>query len=321
LDIISLDQREVSGTQRSGAQAPRGGHAMQEHYARTITRFEYVSFSGNMRDQLRCRDLPGLGLADVTSFGASTRRTAQHLVNDDLSLYVTLSGKRMVRQCGREGIAEAGDALLSDGTEPSEGSVTASRFMVFRLPRKAIATAVPDLGSKVARPIRRDCEALRLLTSYADVLRDAHALASAQVQRLAVGHVYNLVALSLGTPRDASETGGLDGVRAARRQAVLAEIKANFSRPAFSPRDVASKLGLSPRYIQTLLHESGASFTEHVLELRLQKARSALLDPLEPRSVSDIALDCGFGDISYFNHRFRCRFGDTPTGVRIRRAS
>jgi AraC-like DNA-binding protein len=32
--------------------------------------------------------------------------------------------------------------------------------------------------------------------------------------------------------------------------------------------------------------------------------------------VSSIALDAGFGDISYFNRAFRRRYGATPSDVR-----
>lgn len=36
------------------------------------------------------------------------------------------------------------------------------------------------------------------------------------------------------------------------------------------------------------------------------------------RSISAIAFDSGFGDLSYFNNTFRRRFGATPTDVRPR---
>ena len=68
--------------------------------------------------------------------------------------------------------------------------------------------------------------------------------------------------------------------------------------------------------IAELLHETGATFTERVMELRLQKARAVLSDPRDARSIADIALDCGFSDISYFNRCFRRSFGDTPGGLR-----
>ena len=45
-----------------------------------------------------------------------------------------------------------------------------------------------------------------------------------------------------------------------------------------------------------------------------------LPDPADPRlgtqPIGAIALDVGFGDLSYFNRTFRRRFGQTPSDVR-----
>src|SRR5439155_24195273 len=66
--------------------------------------------------------------------------------------------------------------------------------------------------------------------------------------------------------------------KAEGRGAVLAEISRRFCDPAFDLTDAARRLGLSRRYIQRLLEETGKSFTEHVLECRLQRARAMLMD-------------------------------------------
>jgi AraC-like DNA-binding protein len=106
-------------------------------------------------------------------------------------------------------------------------------------------------------------------------------------------------------------------LRAARLYAVLAEIKAGFADQQFSPGQVAGRLGLSERYVQDLLHQTGLHFTERVLELRLQRARNMLAsDRHRHLRVIEIAYACGFGDISYFNRCFRRRFGASPTGLR-----
>ena len=82
---------------------------------------------------------------------------------------------------------------------------------------------------------------------------------------------------------------------------------------------IAAKLGLSANYIQKILYETEATFTERVLELRLQKAREMLADPRNDRlKVSNIALSCGFNEVSYFNRCFRRRFGEAPTQSRRR---
>jgi transcriptional regulator GlxA family with amidase domain len=106
-------------------------------------------------------------------------------------------------------------------------------------------------------------------------------------------------------------------LRAARLQEIVAEIRAGFADPEFSVQSLAGNLGLTPRYIQDLLQETGSSFTERVLELRLQRARAMLADPRHNRlRVGEIAAACGFNEIPHFNRRFRRRFGATPTQFR-----
>ena len=73
-------------------------------------------------------------------------------------------------------------------------------------------------------------------------------------------------------------------------------------------------MGISQRYLQRLLQETGKSFTERVNELRLERA-FALLAADGDRRVSDIAFEVGFSDLAHFYRLFKSRFGDTPKGV------
>ena len=120
-----------------------------------------------------------------------------------------------------------------------------------------------------------------------------------------------------GARGEVAELAGLRGLRAARLQAILAKIADNFANPGISAQGVAQELGLSARYVHDLLQETGISFSERVLELRLQRAHKVLSQRQnDDMRVSDIALMCGFSDVSYFNRCFRRRFGHTPTGAR-----
>jgi len=76
-------------------------------------------------------------------------------------------------------------------------------------------------------------------------------------------------------------------------------------------------VGLSERYVNELLYEDGATFVARVLELRLRMAVD-LLVRFERRRIADIAFECGFNDLSYFNRCFRRRFVLTPTAARGR---
>jgi len=106
-------------------------------------------------------------------------------------------------------------------------------------------------------------------------------------------------------------------LRAARLREAIAVIEARFAEPALSTDMVARAVGLSRRYLNTLLLESSHTFAERVLELRLQRACAMLADVRkDAMKISDIALAAGFNDVSYFNRRFRVRFGASPTQYR-----
>src|SRR5262249_19134040 len=107
------------------------------------------------------------------------------------------------------------------------------------------------------------------------------------------------------------------GLAAARLRAILSMIAQRFSDPDFKLDSVAGDLGLSRRYVQRLLEETGKSFTDHVVERRLDRAYAMLTDhrDLHPRII-DIACSVWINDISRFNRTFRLRFGDSPSGVR-----
>ena len=59
------------------------------------------------------------------------------------------------------------------------------------------------------------------------------------------------------------------------------------------------------------------TFSDFVLDRRLALARRRLRDPARAGlTISAIAYECGFGDLSYFNRSFRRAYGATPSDVR-----
>jgi AraC family transcriptional regulator len=75
---------------------------------------------------------------------------------------------------------------------------------------------------------------------------------------------------------------------------------------------------LSPyHFLRTFQSVTGATPHQYILRTRLREAAIRLAE--EPSSqVVDIALDCGFGDLSNFNHAFRAEFGVSPRAYRRR---
>jgi AraC-like DNA-binding protein len=159
--------------------------------------------------------------------------------------------------------------------------------------------------------------ALRLLDGYLRSLTSLEEPPSAELAPIIGVYLLDLAAATLGATAKASEFLTKRGVKAARVQAVLAEIARNFSDPEFELDSVARDLGLSRRYVQQLLEETGKSFTEHLVEHRLERSFAMLNDHrCLHLMIIDIAFAVGFGDVSHFNRVFRRRFGDTPSRIR-----
>src|SRR5262249_19632154 len=103
---------------------------------------------------------------------------------------------------------------------------------------------------------------------------------------------------------------------AARLRAIKSDIVENFARADLSIGEIAARHGLTPRYVQMLFESEGATFSEFLLEQRLACAHRMLTDVrFAERSITSVAFDAGFGDLSYFDRAFRRGYGATPSEV------
>lgn len=108
--------------------------------------------------------------------------------------------------------------------------------------------------------------------------------------------------------------------RESKRSALLIKIEAFLaeSRPdQVSLKEVAMRVNLSPcHFCAVFKKQTGVTFSQYRLKLRMEKARDLLSDP--ERRVSDVAFEAGFESIPYFNRAFRRRFGCSPSEFRVR---
>jgi AraC-like DNA-binding protein len=261
-------------------------------------------------------NLPGLGLASSRISPCRRSDGPQHRDSDDLILGIGLSGGCIVQQCDREAVIGVGEAVLTSSADPAVVMIaSASQAVSLRISRSDLGTA--DLDAYLSRRLPRNTEGLLLLTGYVGEILSADALATPQLRELVVAHVHDLVLLTLGVKGEAYQLAQQRGVRAARRTAILRAIDSRSGDPGVNAFAIAAQLGVSPRYVHLLLEETGKSFTHHLLEKRLKKASALLCDPRWfQRKIADIALQAGFGDLSYFSRAFRRYYGATPSDIR-----
>ena len=236
--------------------------------------------------------------------------------DDSVGFIVCSRSRSQVSQRSQDVELRGGDAITILHSEPATVIYIDGLLLGLAVPLDALAQRVTDVESLAMQPISRRTEAFRLLMAYLKAAFKEGGLAAPQLRDTVVGHIHDLVALAIGECPPLGESSA-SAVVAARHSAVLAYIAAHFQDPGLSVRTAARGQGISPRYLQRLMASSGSSFTGHVNELRLQQAFK-LLTALDagPQRISDIALEVGFSDVSYFNRLFRARFGDSPSGVR-----
>jgi AraC-like DNA-binding protein len=91
----------------------------------------------------------------------------------------------------------------------------------------------------------------------------------------------------------------------------------HFQEPIQLPELAREVAGCSSGHLARLFREGmGLSFSEYLIELRLQKG--AWLVQHSDRTIRDIAVRVGYGDPSRFAMHFRRRFGETPAEFRRR---
>jgi len=108
-----------------------------------------------------------------------------------------------------------------------------------------------------------------------------------------------------------------DGLRAARLGAIKNDILGNLRQHGLSIHGLASRHGISVGYVRQLFAAEGTTFSEFVLQQRLETAHYMLRDPgFANRSISAIAVEAGFGDLAGFNRAFRRHYGVVAAEVR-----
>jgi AraC-like DNA-binding protein len=293
----------------------------REIYGRNITNVEIEPIGeGPFHASVTFQRLPGMGIVSGSRSAAHYHITRQHLARagDDVGLSMMLSGASTMQQLGREIVGHPGSGVLISGTDPSVSTRhRPGSFVTVVLPRPRLAQLVPDLGSAYARQIPAENEALRLLLSYVATLHRGDALRMPELAQACASHIIDLAALAIGAKSDAAHEAHERGVAAARLHAIKMAIAEHLGDEDLSVATIAVRHGVTPRYVHKLFERDGTTFSAFVLALRLARALQMLKDArFAGRTISAIALECGFSDLSYFNRTFRRAHGATPSDVR-----
>lgn len=110
---------------------------------------------------------------------------------------------------------------------------------------------------------------------------------------------------------------GLTPTQSANLGRVCQVIQDRLREPDLTLGKVAAASGISPRYVQKLLHNVGQGFAGYVRACRLARCRADLADRcLGSLSITEICFRWGFNDAAHFSRSFRARYGLAPKDFR-----
>jgi AraC-like DNA-binding protein len=268
-----------------------------------------------------------LGNLGVSRFRTTTNhyvRTRKHVANDRDDIYIGFyrSPKPQIWSAGNRDLTMKNGSVMAYNIAQPCSSFTdgVTSWVMASIPRAQILKVVPHADDRAVTTLDRSDPIVRHLEHTIDFLLNADEVhESPPLMQHAETMLADLIALALGARGEEAHVAQTRGLRAARLRELLSIIEARFADPSLSPAAIADSLGLSDRYVRDLLFESGKTFSERVLELRLHKARVMLSDVRsDTLKISEIAMACGFNEVTYFNRRFRARFGCSPTQYRGR---
>lgn len=295
--------------------------AAQDIYSAIAQVQLYASKQQTPHVETRIRLLPGVSIANVTASSLSASRKSNQVAdgNDDITFLIHPGG-----QGGWLSHLQAHDTLACTPgrarivNNHQSGSVDFHgervNFLSVAFSRAQLAPLIRGLDSlpktllPPGEPLQHLTRVALTLTQHPNAIGDS---SHAQLRR----QLFDLACLALGATPDADFHSRRGGLREARLRAIKADVNYNARAP-LCLEDLAIRHGVSPSYIRALFNSEGTSFTDYLLEQRLQLAFTALTTPQTPRSVSDIAFYTGFNSLSWFYRAFKQRFGIPPGEAR-----
>jgi AraC-like DNA-binding protein len=292
----------------------------REIYGRSVIRIDITPLGETpFRVDADIHTFPDLTLAAIKtspSQGERTRELAREC-EESVGLLIPLDAEATFSQRNKEMKLGCGDAALLHYDCPGSACFSATtQFLEIRIPTAVLTPAICD-SNFLPTVVPAGSPVLRLLREYVCLINENDHLVSNESRHTIAAHIHDLAALTIGATRDATAIAAERGVRAARLCAIKNDIGVNLRRRGLSLNAVAARHGISPIYVRKLFNDEGTTFSAFVLDARLARAHCMLSDRrFIDRTISTIAFECGFGDLSYFNRAFRRRYQASPSEIR-----
>lgn len=231
------------------------------------------------------------------------------------SLQLVHSGRCQLRHAGMETVAETGDMVVVDARRPYE--LTFKRpldGLVLFLPWARVGHHAQTLEKLAGRRMINAGPAAVLSCFIRSAWDNLVEREDEEWPQSATDVIWDLLASVLQDDRVADARGSRADELRSKARTLVDHL---LFDPEFRSSVIAEELGVSARYLQQVFAETGTTPARYLLARRLDAAALRLRHADKPCRVTDVALECGFSDLSYFSRAFRRRFGVSARGYQL----
>lgn len=233
---------------------------------------------------------------------------------DHIMLYVVTKGKIGLVQSGRSVFVQNGDVVLYDQAKPFRIEfVEDARGLVMAIPRAHATTRLGNLTDLTACSIPRQTQAAKFTQSIMSQFQpsiDGDVLdISPKMEASALDLIFGSIEHYFQDPAPLSQ---------GHRQEQLLKIKdylvGNLADTDLSVDKICAAQAISPRSLNRLFSTEGTTPMRWLWQTRLEEAYRRIMRG-GVHSITNIAYDTGFTDVSHFSRAFKKAFDQTPSSL------
>ena len=262
---------------------------------------------------LQTAELGSVRLARIVTSPCVVRRLSGDIARASEARYLVkfqLKGESVWSQRNRTVHLRPGDFVIASTVEPYSLVMREDYEMpVLSLSAQTMLDLTPDPSRFLGVRMGREDADCGLLSSFIEqVIARIGRLKEPMVSRVEA----NILDLLGGVLNARDRETGISPAQ--QLSQIKAYIEKHLHDRRLDPETIASAFGVSTRYLHSLFESEPLSVGRYVRLLRVHACRRMLVERgrgLE-RSLTDVALECGFYDLSHMTRCFREHFGTTP---------
>lgn len=257
------------------------------------------------------------GIAKIWSEGSTVRHSRHHVAlsrdKPCFLLHLQVSGSSINEQAGKAVDLRPGDCAIVDSSRPYSlvfGPNT--RFIVWRMAAAKLRTFIPEPENIVSSRISGDLPPTRILRRLLEAFCQ-ECQGNDATDWVGEADSVLLPMLALASQSIQSDRGIRDFGHALLTRAAEV-VDTSLSDARFGVPALAATLGVSERYVQRVFGSRGLTPGQFIAERRIERA--ARLMKNSSMTITQIAFEAGFDDLTQFGRSFRRVMGMTATQFR-----